>query len=115
MKIFKRSKIWIYISFIAVSIAAVVVICFNNFSTNILLGNWETADGMRKYCFDENTVTISSAVNDYSEFYGYYLKDKSTFVLQKGDKQVIYKFEISGAEISIYSAESDSPEILHRV
>lgn len=101
--------------FAAVSIFAVGFIFIKNVNSNILIGKWQTRDNKRIYIFDDNTLTISSAVNDYSELYGYYLKDKTTLVIQKGEKTEYYSIQLSGSEIAICSEESDSPEIIHRI
>lgn len=115
MKLFKRQRLWLYVGFVIVTAAVIITICIIKLNANILIGVWETSDSIRRYTFDENTLTISSTVNDYSEFYGYYLKDKSILVLQKGENTFYYRLQIKGREIVLSSEDTDSPEILHRV
>ena len=114
MAVFKKKRIWIYILFIIVTTVIIGFIIVSKLSRNILIGTWETSDGLRRYTFDENTLTVSSNINSYSEFYGYSF-DKNTLILQKNDGVAYYTVSINGSEIVIASADSDSPEILHRV
>lgn len=74
----------------------------------------ETSDGLRRYTFDENTLTVSSKINSYSKLYGYSYKN-NTLALQDSGNTKYYTVTIKGSEIVISSADSDSPEILHRV
>ena len=74
----------------------------------------ETSDGLRKYTFDENTLTVSSKINSYSKLYGYSYKN-NTLALQDSGNTKYYTVTIKGSEIVISSADSDSSEILHRV
>ena len=115
MKLFKRKRLWLYIGFVIVIAAVLITICIIKLNANILIGVWESSDSIRRYTFDENTLTISSNVNDYSVLYGYYLKNKTTLVLQKGENISYYNLQIKGSEIVLSSADTDSPEILHRV
>ena len=47
-----------------------------------LVGN---PDGLRKYTFDENTLTVSSKINSYSKLYGYsYQKIPAEIVMVLG-------------------------------
>ena len=114
MAVFKKKRLWIYILFIIVTTVIIGFIIVSKLSRNILIGTWETSDGLRRYTFDENTLTVSSNINSYSEFYGYSF-DKNTLILQKNDGVEYYTVSINGSEISISSIDSDSPEILHRV
>ena len=114
MAVFKKKRLWIYILFIIVTTVIIGFIIFSKLNRNILIGTWETSDGLRRYTFDENTLTVSSNINSYSEFYGYSF-DKNTLILQKNDGVEYYTVSIKGSEIAIASADSDSPEILHRV
>ena len=114
MAVFKKNRLWIYILFIIVTTVIIGFIIVSKLSRNILIGTWETSDGLRRYTFDENTLTVSSNINSYSEFYGYSF-DKNTLILQKNDGVEYYTVSIKGSEIAIASADSDSPEILHRV
>ncbi len=115
MKIFRKNRLILYIIFAVAAIAVISFVIISKLNSNFLLGEWETDDKNRKYVFDENTLTISSKLNDYSVLYGYTLKDGKTLVLQRGDEVKSYTVIIQGSEISIYSPDSDSPEILHRV
>ena len=114
MAVFKKKRLWIYILFIIVTTVIIGFIIVSKLSRNILIGTWETSDGLRRYTFDENTLTVSSNINSYSEFYGYSF-DKNTLILQKNDGVAYYTVSINGSEIVIASADSDSPEVLHRV
>lgn len=114
MAVFKKKRLWIYILFIIVTTVIIGFIIVLKLNRNILIGTWETSDGLRRYTFDENTLTVSSNINSYSEFYGYSF-DKNTLILQKNDGVEYYTVSIKGSEIAIASADSDSPEILHRV
>lgn len=114
MAVFKKKRLWIYILFIIVTTVIIGFIIVSKLNRNILIGTWETSDGLRRYTFDENTLTVSSNINSYSEFYGYSF-DKNTLILQKNDGVEYYTVSIKGSEIAIASADSDSPEILHRV
>ena len=114
MAVFKKKRLWIYLLFIIVTTVIIGFIIFSKLNRNILIGTWETSDGLRRYTFDENTLTVSSNINSYSEFYGYSF-DKNTLILQKNDGVEYYTVSIKGSEIAIASADSDSPEILHRV
>ena len=114
MAVFKKKRLWIYILFIIVTTVIIGFIIVSKLNRNILIGTWETSDGLRRYTFDENTLTVSSNINSYSEFYGYSF-DKNTLILQKNDGVAYYTVSINGSEIVIASADSDSPEVLHRV
>lgn len=114
MAVFKKKRLWIYILFIIVTTVIIGFIIASKINRNILIGTWETSDGLRRYTFDENTLTVSSNINSYSEFYGYSF-DKNTLILQKNDCVEYYTVSINGSEIAISSTDSDSPEILHRV
>lgn len=114
MAVFKKKRILIYILFIIITTVIIAFIIASKLNRNILIGTWETSDGLRRYTFDENTLTVSSNINSYSEFYGYSF-DKNILVLQKNDSVEYYTVSINGSEIAISSAGSDSPEILHRV
>ena len=114
MAVFKKKRIWLYILFIIVTTVIIGFIIVLKLNRNILIGTWETSDGLRRYTFDENTLTVSSNINSYSEFYGYSF-DKNKLILQKNDGVEYYTVSINGSEIVIASADSDSPEILHRV
>ena len=114
MAVFKKKRLWIYILFIIITTVIISIIIFSKINRNILIGTWETSDGLRRYTFDENTLTVSSNINNYSEFYGYSF-DNNILVLQKTDGIKSYTVSINGSEIAISSADSDSPEILHRV
>ena len=81
MAVFKKKRLWIYILFIIVTTVIIGFIIVLKLNRNILIGTWETSDGLRRYTFDENTLTVSSNINSYSEFYGYSF-DKNTLVLQ---------------------------------
>ena len=114
MAVFKKKRLWIYILFIIVTTVIIGFIIVSKLNRNILIGTWETSDGLRRYTFDENTLTVSSNINAYREFYGYSF-DKNTLILQKNDGVEYYTVSIKGSEIVGASADSDSPEILHRV
>lgn len=114
MAVFKKKRLWIYILFIIVTTVIIGFIIVSKINRNILIGTWETSDGLRRYTFDENTLTVSSNINSYSEFYGYSF-DKNTLILQKNDGIEYYTVSINSSEIAISSTDSDSPEILHRV
>lgn len=114
MAVFKKQRKWIYIAFVIVTAVIMAIIIIPKLTGNFLLGSWETSDGLRRYTFDENTLTVSSKVNSYSEFYGYSFKN-NILVLQKNSNTEYYNIRVNGSEIIISSADSDSPEILHRV
>ena len=103
MSVFKKQRKWIYIAFVIITVIIIAII-----------GSWETSDGLRKYTFDENTLTVSSKINSYSKLYGYSYKN-NTLALQDSGNTKYYTVTIKGSEIVISSADSDSPEILHRV
>ena len=94
MSVFKKQRKWIYIAFVIITVI--------------------TSDGLRRYTFDENTLTVSSKINSYSKLYGYSYKN-NTLALQDSSNTKYYTVTIKGSEIVISSADSDSPEILHRV
>ena len=104
MSVFKKQRKWIYIAFVIITVIIIA----------ILIGSWETSDGLRRYTFDENTLTVSSKINSYSKLYGYSYKN-NTLALQDSGNTKYYTVTIKGSEIVISSADSDSPEILHRV
>lgn len=114
MAVFKKQRKWIYIAFVIITVIIIAIIVIPKMTGNFLLGSWETSDGLRRYTFDENTLTVSSKINSYSEFYGYSYKN-NTLVLQNNNETRYYTVTINGSEIVISSADSDSPEILHRV
>ena len=104
MSVFKKQRKWIYIAFVIITVIIIAII----------IGSWETSDGLRKYTFDENTLTVSSKINSYSKLYGYSYKN-NTLALQDSGNTKYYTVTIKGSEIVISSADSDSSEILHRV
>ena len=114
MAVFKKQRKWIYIAFVIVTAVIMAIIIIPKLTGNFLIGSWESSDGLRRFTFDENTLTISSKINSYSEFYGYSYKN-NTLVLQDSDETRYYTVTIKGSEVVISSADSDSPEILHRV
>lgn len=114
MAVFKKQRKWIYFAFVIITVIIIAIIVIPKMTGNFLLGSWETSDGLRRYTFDENTLTVSSKINSYSKFYGYSYKN-NTLVLQDSDKTRYYTVTIKGSEVVISSADSDSPEILHRV
>lgn len=114
MAVFKKQRKWIYIAFMIITVIVIAIIVIPKMTGNFLLGSWETSDGMRRYTFDENTLTVSSNINSYSKFYGYSYKN-NTLALQNSNSTRYYTVTINGSEIVISSADSDSPEILHRV
>ena len=107
MTVFKKQRKWIYIAFIIITIVIMAIIIIPKLTGNFLKGSWETSDGL-------NTLTISSNVNSYTEFYGYSYKN-NILALQSNDETKYYNVSIKGSEIIISSSDSDSPEILHRV
>ena len=109
MSVFKKQRKWIYIAFVIIT-----VIIIPKLTGNFLIGSWETSDGLRRYTFDKNTLTVSSKINSYSKLYGYSYKS-NTLALQDSGNTKYYTVTIKGSEIVISSADSDSPEILHRV
>ena len=109
MSVFKKQRKWIYIAFVIITVIIIAIIIIPK-----LIGSWETSDGLRRYTFDENTLTVSSKINSYSKLYGYSYKD-NTLALQDSSNTKYYTVTIKGSEIVISSADSDSPEILHRV
>lgn len=114
MAVFKKQRKWIYIAFVIITAVIMAMIIIPKLAGNFLIGSWETSDGLRKYTFDENTLTISSKINSYSEFYGYSYKN-NILVLQSNDETRYFNVSIKGSEIVISSSDSDSPEILHKV
>jgi len=114
MKIFRKKRLFVYIIFIAVTACIIVAVIAVKLNTNILIGKWITDDNKRIYIFDKNTLTVSSVVNNYSELYGYYLKNNSTLILQNDNEILYYTIKIRGSDIIISSADSDSSEVLHR-
>lgn len=114
MAVFKKQRKWIYIAFVIITVIIIAIIVIPKMTGNFLLGSWETSDGLRRYTFDENTLTVSSKINSYSEFYGYSYKN-NTLALQNNNETRYCTVTINGSEIVISSADSDSPEILHRV
>ena len=60
MTVFKKQRKWIYITFIIITIVIIAIIIIPKLTGNFLKGSWETSDGLRKYTFDDNTLTISS-------------------------------------------------------
>ena len=114
MAVFKKQRKWIYIAFIIITVVIMAIIIIPQLTGNFLIGSWETSDGLRNYTFDENTLTISSKINSYSEFYGYSYKN-NILALQSNNDTRYYNVRIKGSEIVISSADSDSPEILHKV
>ena len=114
MAVFKKQRKWIYIAFIIITVVIMAIIIIPKLTGNFLIGSWETSDGLRKYTFDENTLTISSKINSYSEFYGYSYKN-NILALQSNNDTRYYNVRIKGSERVISSADSDSPEILHKV
>ena len=115
MKFLKKKRIFIYITFIVVAIAAVTMILISKLNTNILVGKWLSSDGQREYLFDNNTITLTYTDVSYSELYGYNIKDNSILIIQKGNSTEYYQIKIQGEQIAFYSENSDSPEILNRV
>lgn len=114
MSVFKKQRKWIYIAFVIITVIIIAIIIVPKLTDNFLIGSWETSDGLRRYTFDENTLTVSSKINSYSKLYGYSYKS-NTLVLQDSGNTKYYTVTIKGSEIVISSADSDSPEILHRV
>ena len=114
MSVFKKQRKWIYIAFVIITVIIIAIIMIPKLTGNFLIGSWETSDGLRKYIFDENTLTISSNINSYSEFYGYSYKN-NILALQSDNETRYYNVSIKGSEIVISSSDSDSPEILHKV
>lgn len=114
MAVFKKQRKWIYIAFVIITIVIMAIIIIPKLTGNFLKGSWETSDGLRKYTFDDNTLTISLNANSYTEFYGYSYKN-NILALQSNDETRYYNVSIKGSEIVISSSDSDSPEILHRV
>ena len=114
MSVFKKQRKWIYIAFVIITVIIIAIIIIPKLTGNLLTGSWETSDGLRKYTFDENTLTVSSKINSYSKLYGYSYKN-NTLALQDSGNTKYYTVTIKGSEIVISSADSDSPEILHRV
>lgn len=114
MAVFKKQRKWIYIAFIIITAVIMAMIIIPKLTGNFLIGSWETSDGLRKYIFDENTLTIISNINSYSEFYGYSYKN-NILALQSDNETRYYNVSIKGSEIVISSSDSDSPEILHKV
>ena len=112
MSVFKKQRKRIYIALVIITVIAIIII--PKLTGNFLTGSWETSDGLRKYTFDENTLTVSSKINSYSKLYGYSYKN-NTLALQDSGNTKYYTDTIKGSEIVISSADSDSPEILHRV
>lgn len=114
MSVFKKQRKWIYIAFVIITVIIITIIIIPKLTGNFLIGSWETSDGLRRYTFDENTLTVSSKINSYSKLYGYSYKN-NTLALQDRSNTKYYTVTIKGSEIVISSADSDSPEILHRV
>lgn len=114
MSVFKKQRKWIYIAFVIITVIIIAIIIVPKLTGNFLIGSWETSDGLRRYTFDENTLTVSSKINSYSKLYGYSYKN-NTLALQYSGNTKYYTVTIKGSEIVISSADSDSPEILHRV
>ena len=107
MSVFKKQRKWIYIAFVIITVIIIAIIIIPKLTGNFLTGSWETSDGLRKY-------TVSSKINSYSKLYGYSYKN-NTLALQDSGNTKYYTVTIKGSEIVISSADSDSPEILHRV
>lgn len=115
MKGKSKKKIFLYIAFIVLTLAALSVVIFFKLNQNILIGSWESEDKARLYRFDENTLTITFADSKESVLYGYALKNNKELVLSKGGKNFYYDIFVGDNSIAISSADTDSPEILHRV
>ena len=105
MSVFKKQRKWIYIAFVIITVIIIAIIIIPKLTGNFLIGSWETSDGLRKYTFDENTLTVSSKINSKN----------NTLALQDSGNTKYYTVTIKGSEIVISSADSDSSEILHRV
>lgn len=114
MAVFKKQRKLIYIAFVIVTVIIMAIIIIPKLTANFLIGSWESSDGLRRYSFDDNTLTVSSKINYYSEFYGYSYKN-NVLALQSNNRTEYYTVTIKGSELVISSADSDSPEILHRV
>ncbi len=114
MSVFKKQRKWIYIAFVIVTAVIMAIIIIPKLIGNFLIGSWESSDGLRRFTFDKNTLTISSKINSYSEFYGYSYKN-NILTLQSNNETKYYNVSIKGSEIVISSSDSDSPEILHKV
>ena len=115
MKGKSKKKIFLYIAFIVLTLAALSVVIFFKLNQNILIGSWESEDKARIYRFDENTLTITFADSNDSQLYGYSVKDNKELILNKGGKNFHYEIFVRDNSIAISSADTDSPEILHRV
>ena len=110
-----KKKIFIYIAFIILTVAVLGIVISLKLSRNILIGSWESEDKARLYRFDDNTLTITFADSKESVLYGYALKSNKELVLSKGGKNFYYDIFVGDNSIAISSADTDSPEILHRV
>ena len=60
MSVFKKQRKWIYIAFVIITVIIIAIIIIPKLTGNFLIGSWETSDGLRRYTFDENTLTVSS-------------------------------------------------------
>ena len=110
-----RKKIIIYIAFIILTVASIGLVIFFKLNQNILIGRWESEDKARIYIFDENTLTLTFADSGDSQLYGYALKNNKELILSKEGKSIHYEVIVRNDSIAISSADTDSPEILHRV
>ena len=115
MKEKSKKKTIIYIAVIILMALVIGLVIFFKLSRNILIGTWESEDMARIYKFDENTLTITYADSKESQLFGYSLKDNNELILNKGGKNFHYEILIRDDKIAISSADTDSPEVLHRV
>ena len=81
MSVFKKQRKWIYIAFVIITVIIIAIIIIPKLTGNFLIGSWETSDGLRRYTFDENTLTVSSKINSYSKLYGYSYKDNTALYM----------------------------------
>ena len=87
MAVFKKQRKWIYIAFVIVTAVIMAIIIIPKLTGNFLIGSWESSDGLRRFTFDKNTLTISSKINSYSEFYGYSYKN-NILALQSNNETI---------------------------
>ena len=88
MSVFKKQRKWIYIAFVIITVIIIAIIIIPKLTGNFLIGSWETSDGLRKYTFDENTLTVSSKINSYSKLYGYSYKNNTLEQIESINKDI---------------------------
>ena len=88
MSVFKKQRKWIYIAFVIITVIIIAIIIIPKLTGNFLIGSWETSDGLRRYTFDENTLTVSSKINSYSKLYGYSYKNNTLEQIESINKDI---------------------------